>query len=257
MTDPDRHTAITEDLTNLLRTRPPVSETPTYGSLGLPVHNTSKFSDTASGRALVDLLVSVPENLDVISRLTLRDTTNVPTNPLNVTLEEILAVESSVRPQGTIEPTLAGESADPIHHLHSTTAPLVTLELTPRTATILRSVDRPSPNLATNKTVSIDELRASTGFLASSTLKPLVDHMSLFQPNFNISTDPPDPTFSLGSVAKINKSSRHTTPIPRPEQFGDVIHCDIVFGSKAAFGGITHALFLVDRHSRCKFILTS
>lgn len=242
--------ANTAEMTNILRTRPPVSEISTYGSLGLPVQN-PLYSDTASGRALVDLLVSIPENLDIVSRITVRDTTNDPDNPLNVTLEEILAVESSVRPQGTIEPTLAVESAD---HLHSTTAPPVTLELTPRTAPILRSVDRPSPNLAPNKTVSIDELRASTGFLASSTLKPLVDHMSLFQPNFNISTDPPDPTFSLGSVAKINKSSRHTSPIPRPEQFGDVIHCDIVFGSKAAFGGITHALFLVDRHSRCKFM---
>ena len=66
--------AIPADLSPLLRTRPTVSETPTYGSLGLPVHN-PLYSDTVSGRALVDLLVSVPENLAVISRLTFRDPT--------------------------------------------------------------------------------------------------------------------------------------------------------------------------------------
>ena len=64
----DNGHASNADFPTLLRTRPPVSETPTYGSLGLPVQN-PLYSDTVSGRALVDLLIAVPENLDALQRI--------------------------------------------------------------------------------------------------------------------------------------------------------------------------------------------
>ena len=63
-----------------------------------------------------------------------------------------------------------------------------------------------------------------------------------------------DPFLSRGEVATLPKSRRNTSPLPRPDIFGSIIHYDIGFGSGMSIGGYTHVLFLVDRATRKKFL---
>jgi hypothetical protein len=63
-----------------------------------------------------------------------------------------------------------------------------------------------------------------------------------------------DPFLSRGEVATLPKSRRNTSPIPRPDVFGSIIHYDIGYGAGMSIGGNTHVLFLVDRATRKKFI---
>ena len=129
-----------------------------------------------------------------------------------------------------------------------------TLQPSHRIAPLPSSADRYSSSLPSHLTMTVDELRASTGFLSFDTLDGIIKHPELYHANFTIAKHAPDPTLTLGSVASINKRPRNTAPIPRGSTFGDTVHCDIVFGPQVGHGGISHALLLVDRHSRCKFM---
>ena len=53
-----------------------------------------------------------------------------------------------------------------------------------------------------------------------------------------------------GEMATMPKQSRITTPLQRPERFGDTVHFDIVYGSGTAIGGHRYALWFVDRRSK-------
>lgn len=100
---------------------------------------------------------------------------------------------------------------------------------------------------------TFDQLRRSFGFRNISKILPIIK--ATCKNNFHISTLDEEPIQDLGVTATVDKSKRNTTPIPLPEQFGDVIHMDIVFGSKSAINGIKYGLFLVDRATRYKTIL--
>ena len=50
-------------------------------------------------------------------------------------------------------------------------------------------------------------------------------------------------------IATMPKNCRKTTPLQRPELFGDVFHFDIVYGSGTAIGGYRYSLWFVDRRS--------
>jgi dUTPase len=64
-----------------------------------------------------------------------------------------------------------------------------------------------------------------------------------------------DPFLSRGEVATLlPKARRNTSPVPRPDVYGSIIHYDIGYGAGMAIGGYTHVLFLVDRATRKKFI---
>ncbi len=58
----------------------------------------------------------------------------------------------------------------------------------------------------------------------------------------------------LGDVANIKQSRRNTLPIPRPNAFLDVVHCDIGYGDCKAIGGARFCLLLVDRATRYVWI---
>ena len=75
------------------------------------------------------------------------------------------------------------------------------------------------------------------------------------QPTFSISTKDLEPLVDIGTTATIDKNNKNTSPLPLPNQFGQVMHMDILFGSRTAIAGIKYALFIVDRATRQKFIL--
>lgn len=65
---------------------------------------------------------------------------------------------------------------------------------------------------------------------------------------------PPDAVLDMGDFETIPKTSRNTTPAPRPSNFGDVVHMDIVFGPDIAVGNIHYRLLFCDRFSRMTYI---
>jgi hypothetical protein len=60
---------------------------------------------------------------------------------------------------------------------------------------------------------------------------------------------PPDAILDQGDIATLQKTARNTTPVARPSSFGDVIHCDIVFGPEVAIGNVHYGLLFMDRFS--------
>jgi hypothetical protein len=63
-----------------------------------------------------------------------------------------------------------------------------------------------------------------------------------------------DPFSQEVKLPHFQNRRRNTSPIPRPDTYGSIIHYDIGFGSGMSIGGYTHALFLVDRATRKKFL---
>ena len=121
----------------------------------------------------------------------------------------------------------------------------------------------PSPTLPTeHKPISswpsttsftCDQLRKAFGFRNIDPLLPQIQATS--QHNFSISTKDREKIIDLGDVATIHRSKRNTTPLPLPHAFGDIMHMDIIFGSVTAIEGFRYGLFIVDRATRCRFIL--
>ena len=54
----------------------------------------------------------------------------------------------------------------------------------------------------------------------------------------------------LGDVANLKSARRNLTPVPKPEQFLDVVHCDLGYSDCASVGGIHYVLMAVDRATR-------
>jgi deoxyuridine 5''-triphosphate nucleotidohydrolase (dut) len=95
-------------------------------------------------------------------------------------------------------------------------------------------------------------LQKCTGFRNITKItKLLKEHAA---PTIDIHDLGRDPFLSRGEVATLPKSRRNTSPVPRPDVYGSIIHYDIGFGSGMSIGGYTHVLFLVDRATRKKFI---
>jgi hypothetical protein len=97
-----------------------------------------------------------------------------------------------------------------------------------------------------------DLIRASVGFRRIDSIKR---HLStLYQDTISLDSFPPDSVLDMGDLASIRKSTRNTTPVPRPLHFGDVIHMDIVFGTDVSIGNIHYGLLFTDRYSRMTYI---
>jgi hypothetical protein len=95
---------------------------------------------------------------------------------------------------------------------------------------ILRCVDKPSSSIPSRMTYTEDFIRASVGFRRIDTIK---SHLSdLYQSTVSIDSLPPDAVLDPGDFSTMKKSARNTNPVPRPDNFGDVMHMDIVFGPK-------------------------
>jgi len=115
----------------------------------------------------------------------------------------------------------------------------------------LRTVDKALAQ--SNKTTSytMDQMRKMFGF---RNIQSILNELKQTTQNLHISTTDSEPIIDLGEVSTINKPKRNTTPLNLPEQFGDLIHMDILFGSGTSIGGYRYALFLVDRATRQKFV---
>jgi hypothetical protein len=58
----------------------------------------------------------------------------------------------------------------------------------------------------------------------------------------------------MGDLATVRKTARNTTPVPRPNGFGEVIYMDIVFGPDISLGNIHYGLLFTDRFSRMTYV---
>jgi len=76
----------------------------------------------------------------------------------------------------------------------------------------------------------------------------------LYQPTIHLDNTPPDAILDPGYLATLHKKDRNTTPVPRPDRFGDVIHLDIVFGPEISIGNVHYGLLCVDRFSRMTYM---
>jgi len=117
---------------------------------------------------------------------------------------------------------------------------------------IVRSVDEPSSSLLKNILMTEDYLRSCVGFRRIDTLRQQLKH--LYQNTIKLDNMPPDAVHDQGYFATLKKKDRNTTPVPRPLQFGDVIHLDIVFGPEVSVGNVHYALICVDCFSRMTYI---
>jgi len=76
----------------------------------------------------------------------------------------------------------------------------------------------------------------------------------LYEDTIKLDSLPPDAILDQGDLATLRKTACNTTPVARPLSFGDVIHCDIVFGPEVAIGNVHFGLIFTDRFSRMNYI---
>jgi hypothetical protein len=125
-----------------------------------------------------------------------------------------------------------------VNHLTETTTPYIP---------IIRSVDKVSSSVPKTASMSEDYIRASVGFRHINTLKR---HLSdLYCDNVKLDYTPLDAVLDPGAFATMRKKDRNTQPVPRPLQFGDVFHVDVVFGPDISIGNIHYGLLFTDRYS--------
>jgi len=65
---------------------------------------------------------------------------------------------------------------------------------------------------------------------------------------------PADAVLDQGDFANMRKTPRNTTSVPRPSNFGEVMHCDIVFGPDIAVGNVHYGLLFTDHYSRMTYL---
>ena len=97
-------------------------------------------------------------------------------------------------------------------------------------------------------TYSRDVFQKSIGFCNVN--KVLAKMNQVAQPTLKINDISRDPMQDLSKMATMPKKLRNTTPLQRLEQFEDVFHFDIVYGSRTAIGGYRYALWLLNRCSK-------
>ena len=108
--------------------------------------------------------------------------------------------------------------------------------------------------MSTNTHMSFSrmQLQRAFGFRDVSNLLP--HFTTVYQPTFSISNTDKEPIISVGESTIVPRTRTNSNPIPLPDQFGDTVHVDTVFGSWVAIAGVKYALFFVDRATRCKYI---
>lgn len=93
---------------------------------------------------------------------------------------------------------------------------------------IIRSVDKVSSTLPIKIAMTEDYIKSCVGFRKVDTIKKFFS--SLYTDNVILDNTPPDAILDSGDLATLKKKDRNTKPVPRPLNFGDVFHIDIVFG---------------------------
>jgi hypothetical protein len=77
---------------------------------------------------------------------------------------------------------------------------------------------------------------------------------ALYKDTIAIDSLPPDAVLDPGDFATIKKTPRNATPVSRPNSFGDVIHCDIIFGPEVVLANVHYGLLFTDCFSRMTYI---
>jgi hypothetical protein len=96
-----------------------------------------------------------------------------------------------------------------------------------------------------------DYLCACVGFRRINTLRK--HFKTLYQDTVNFDSMPADAVLDSGCLATLWKKNQNTTLVPRPTNFGDVFHLDIILAQK--FRSDVHSgLICVDRYSRMTYI---
>ena len=116
----------------------------------------------------------------------------------------------------------------------------------------VRPVDTILQGTPTKVNLTDTDLRQGFGFRNTVTIANKLHTFTA--KTFSLSTaDSPD-IIDIGDIATIDKNKRTTTPLTLPQSFGDVVHCDILYGSNTAIKGFRYALFLIDKATRFKFV---
>jgi hypothetical protein len=117
---------------------------------------------------------------------------------------------------------------------------------------IVRSVDKPSTSLPKHMSRTEVFIRACVGFQRIDTLKKNLSQ--LYQDTVKFDNFPADAVLDSGPLASLRKKDQNTSPVPRPSNFVDTIHVDIVFGPEISVGNIHYGLLFVDCFSRMSYL---
>jgi hypothetical protein len=122
---------------------------------------------------------------------------------------------------------------------------------TPLGRPTLPSCDKMSNTAPLQCRFTIQQLSRYSGFRSFKNWDTLDD---VCQPNFSF-IKPTDTPLELGHVANIEKARSNKTPIDRPKDFLEVVHCDIGYGdTKSAGNGASYCILFVDRATRYTWI---
>ena len=116
----------------------------------------------------------------------------------------------------------------------------------------LRPVDSILQSSPNKVTLTDTDLRQGFGFRNTTFISKKLH--SFTTKTFSLTSSDSPEIIDLGSIATIDKSKRTTTPLTLPHNFGDLIHCDILYGSNTSIKGFRYALFLIDKATRFKFV---
>jgi hypothetical protein len=126
-----------------------------------------------------------------------------------------------------------------------------TTSTTPSNHPCLLSSDKMSNTAPKHIRYTIPQLSRYFGFCSFKNWDVLHD---ICQPNFSFHNTN-DVPLEIGQVANIKKARSNKTPIDRPPDFLDVVHCDIGYGDTKSIGnGASHCLLFVDRATRYTWI---
>jgi len=134
----------------------------------------------------------------------------------------------------------------------STTTTVATNNTSTPQVPILRCIDKALSSLPSRVTFSEEFIRASMGYHRIDTIKRNLS--VLYQDTINLDSLPQDAVLDPGDFATMRKTPRNTTPVPQLSVFGDVIHCDIIFGPEVALANVHYGLLFTDCFSRMTYI---
>ena len=113
--------------------------------------------------------------------------------------------------------------------------------------------DRVSSTEPKMKVMTTEYLQKCLGFRNISSVLKNLD--TLAKDTITIRDTGCHPIRSRGETATLPKKNANTSAIPKPPEFGQVWHFDIIYGNGRAIGGIQYGLFFVDRFSRYKILI--
>jgi hypothetical protein len=134
---------------------------------------------------------------------------------------------------------------------HDTSSSKHSTSSTPSNHPTLMSSDKMSRTAVMTTHFTVQQLSRYFGFRSLKNWDVLHD---VCQPNFSF-VRTSDNVLEIGQVANIKKARSNKTPVDRPPQYLEVVHCDIGFRDVKSVGnGALYCLILVDRATRYSWI---